>query len=98
MKLPSHFKSIEEIRKAIDTIDKEIIELLGKRYGYVKEVIRFKEPNEKSIVAKERFDSVIESRREMAVKEGLDPDIIERIYRDLLNHFISEERRLINNK
>jgi len=98
MKLPSHCKSIEEIRKAIDTIDKEIIILLGERYGYVKEVIRFKEPNEKSIVAKERFDSVIASRREIAVKEGLDPDIIERIYRDLINHFISEERRLINNK
>ncbi len=98
MKLPSHCKSIEEIRKAIDTIDKEVIDLLGKRYSYVKEVIRFKEPTEESIKARERFDSVIASRRKMAKEAGLDPDVIERIYRNLLNHFISEERKLIRNK
>ena len=98
MKLPSHCKSIEEIRKAIDTIDKEVINLLGKRYSYVKEVVRFKEPTEESIIARERFDSVIASRRRMAAEAGLDPDIIERIYRDMLNHFISEERKLISNK
>ena len=98
MKLPSHCKSIEEIRDAIDLIDREIIALLGERYRYVKEVVRFKEPTEESIVAKDRFDSVIESRRKFAIMEELDPDIIEKIYRDLMNHFISEEKKLIGNK
>jgi isochorismate pyruvate lyase len=98
MKLPSHCKSIEEVRKAIDTIDENIISLLGKRYEYVKEIIRFKEPTEESILAKDRFDAVIETRREFALKEGLDPDLIERIYRELMNHFISEERKLIQKR
>lgn len=98
MNMPSDCKSIEEVREAIDKLDQKIIALLGERYRYVKEVIRFKEPTETSIVARERFDSVIESRREMAKKEGLDPDIIENIYRDLLNYFISEERKLIGKK
>lgn len=98
MKLPFDCISIEEVREAIDILDQKIIALLGERYRYVKEVIRFKEPNEKSIVAKERFDSVIASRRELAKKEGLDPDIIENIYKDLLHYFISEERKLIEKK
>ena len=98
MNTPSDCKSIEEVREAIDKLDQKIIALLGERYEYVKEVIRFKEPNETSIVAKDRFDSVIASRRELAKNEGLDPDVIENIYRDLLNYFISEERKLIGEK
>ena len=82
----------------IDSIDREIIELLGKRYSYVKEIIRFKEPTEESIVARERFDEVLSSRRRLAEKAGLDPDIIEKIYRDLMTHFINEELKLIRNK
>jgi isochorismate pyruvate lyase len=98
MKQPGKCESIEEIRGMIDNIDREIIELLGKRYGYVKEIIRFKEPTEESIVARERFDEVLSSRRRLAEKAGLDPDIIEKIYRDLMTHFINEELKLIRNK
>lgn len=90
--------SIDEIREAIDTIDQEVIRLLGARYKYVKEVVRFKEPNEESIIARERFNSVIASRRKMAEKEGIDPEIVEKIYRDLLNHFIEIELKLIRDK
>jgi isochorismate pyruvate lyase len=98
MKLPDKCKSIEEIRGVIDNIDREIIDLLGRRYAYVKEIIRFKEPTEESIVARERFDAVLSSRRELAEEAGLDPDIIEKIYRDLLTHFINEELKMIRNK
>lgn len=98
MKLPGKCESIEEIRGMIDNIDREIIDLLGKRYSYVKEIIRFKEPTEESIVARERFDAVLSSRRKLAEEAGLDPDIIEKIYRDLMTHFINEELKLIRNK
>ncbi|MBN1951226.1 MAG: chorismate mutase [Bacteroidales bacterium] len=98
MRQPTDCESIEQVREAIDNIDREIIGLLGKRFLYVKEVIRFKEPNTKSVVARERFDAVISSRRKLAEEAGLNGDIIEKIYRDLLNHFIEEELKLIKNK
>ena len=98
MKSADRCTSIEEVRHAIDAIDQELIQLLGKRFQYVKEIIKFKEPTEESIVAKNRFESVIQSRREMALKNGLDQDLIEKIYRELLNYFIEEELKLIKNK
>ena len=98
MKSPERCTSIEEVRDAIDAIDNEIIQLLAKRFGYVKEVIKFKEPTEESIVAKDRFESVIQSRRELARINGLDMDLIERVYRELLNYFISEELKILKKK
>ena len=101
MKPAKDCENIEDIRRAIDELDKEIITLLGKRYQYVKEIVKFKEKNEESIVAKERRESVIRSRRKLAVENGLDPDVIEELYRDLIKHFIVEELKIIrddNNK
>ena len=96
MKSPESCDSIEDIREAIDKIDSEVIQLLGRRFQYVKQIIKFKEPTEESIIAKSRFDSVIKSRRNMAQENGLDQNLVERIYRELLNFFIAEEMKLIN--
>ena len=95
MKPVKDCKNIEDIRRAIDELDEEIITLLGKRYQYVKEIVKFKEKNEESIVAKARREAVIRSRRKLAVENGLDPDVIEELYRNLINHFIAEELKLI---
>ena len=96
MKPAAQCESIEEVRKCIDDIDESIIKLLGERFRYVKEVVRFKEPSRESIIAKERLESVITSRRKMASENGLNPDIIEGMYRNLINHFIEEEIKIIN--
>jgi len=95
MKPVKDCKNIEDIRQAIDELDEEIIALLGKRYQYVKEIVRFKEKNEESIVARERREAVIRSRRKLAVENGLDPDVVEELYRNLISHFIEEELKLI---
>lgn len=98
MRLASECTSIEEVREAIDTLDEQIITLLGERYKYVKEIVRFKEPTEESIIARHRFDAVISTRRTLAQENGLDPDLIEKLYRDLLSHFIDEELKMIKRK
>ena len=98
MKPSEHCSTIEEVREAIDKIDKSIIELLGQRFEYVKEITRFKKPDQDSIVAQQRFDEVIATRRKLAEQCGLNPDIIETIYRELLEHFIDEELKLFNLK
>ena len=91
MKQPEKCENIQEIRDAIDNIDNEIIKLLGLRFSYVKEVVKFKEKDRDSIIAKKRYNEVLENRRKLAVENGLNPDIIESIYKNLINHFINEE-------
>jgi isochorismate pyruvate lyase len=44
-----------------------------------------------SIVAKDRYDEVLENRRKLAVENGLNPDLIENIYKNLIDHFINKE-------
>jgi isochorismate pyruvate lyase len=90
MKTPDGCTNVQEIRDAIDALDYEIIALLGKRYEYVKAVVKFK-TDEASVKAPDRIAAMLQKRRAWAEDVGMNPDIIEKLYRDLVNHFIQDE-------
>ena len=87
---PEDCSSIQDIRIEIDRLDRQIIALIGTRFEYVKAAAKYK-TSETSVKAPERFKSMLEQRRIWAREENLNPDVIENIYRDLVNYFIDEE-------
>ncbi len=95
-KKPSECTNITEVRNEIDNIDNVIISLLSERFQYVKEVVKYKEKTAAGIDAADRKKAVIEQRRQWAEERGLDPDVIEEIYRRLIQYFISEETKIMN--
>lgn len=92
MNTPDQCESMAEIRAAIDAIDRQVIGLLGQRFAYVKAAARFK-TSETSVRAPERVQSLLQQRRVWAEEEGLDPDLIETLYQNLVDHFIAEEMK-----
>ena len=90
MKQPHDCQNIQDIREAIDIIDRDIINKFGIRFEYVKAAAKFKQ-NTKDVKAEERFNSMLQQKRILAVENNLNPDIIEQLYRDLVNYFINEE-------
>jgi isochorismate pyruvate lyase len=92
MKSPIECNTIEEIRQEIDALDRQIIEALGRRFGYVKAITRFKK-TEVEVRAAERYNAVLQARREWAAEAGLDPDVIEQMYRQLIGYFIDAEMK-----
>ncbi len=91
MKAPADCASLEEVRAQIDRIDEQIVRLIGERAGYVKAAARFKD-SEHAVAAPERFAAMLQTRRQWAEREGLSPDVIEAIYRELVRYFIAEEK------
>lgn len=92
MKNPEDCSTIDEIRDEIDSIDNQIINLLGRRFLYVKEIVKFKK-NVEDVIARERYNKVFEERRKWAVEEGIDPDVVESIYKILIHYFIEEQKK-----
>ncbi|NJN85832.1 MAG: isochorismate lyase [Leptolyngbyaceae cyanobacterium SL_7_1] len=90
MKLPNDCETMTEIRSEIDQLDRQVIALLGQRFAYVKAASKFK-TSETSVKAPERFQAMLQQRRVWAQEEGLNPDVIEKLYQDLVNYFIEEE-------
>lgn len=87
---PERCETISGIRTEIDQIDRQIVSLLGQRLQYVKAAAKFK-TSPASVQAPERLESMLKQRRNWACEAGLSADMIERLYRDLVSHFIDAE-------
>lgn len=90
MKQPQDCQNIQDIRIAIDNLDREIIQIFGQRLEYVNAAAKFKSSTE-NVQASDRVQKMLQQRRLWAVENNLNPDIIEKLYRDLVNYFINEE-------
>ena len=97
MKKPDECANLQEVRDEIDIIDREVIEALSKRFQYVIAAARFK-TSEASVRSSDRFQAVLQQRREWAQESGLNPDVVENIYRDLVNYYIEEELKHCKSK
>lgn len=92
---PQECTDITQVRDEIDRIDSDIIQLLSTRFGYVREVVKYKENTHQGIEANDRRAAVINSRRQWAQEAGISPDVIEGIYNTLIDYFIQEEKKLM---
>lgn len=91
-KSPEQCAGMADIRAEIDRIDEAVIMLLGKRFRYVRAAAPFK-TDAASVRASERLVAMLEQRRIWAEQQGLSPEVIEQLYRDLVAYFIAEELR-----
>lgn len=87
---PEACSGMDEIRAEIDQRDREVIRLLGERYRYVQAAVAFK-TDERAVRAPERQAAMLSERRQWAADEGLDPDLVESLFRQLVEHFIGRE-------
>jgi isochorismate pyruvate lyase len=92
VKKPEECGTIEDVREAIDAIDREIIGKIAERSAYVLAAAKFKK-SEAEVRADDRVKRVIASRRLIAAEYGVSPDLVETIYREMIDHFIREETR-----
>ena len=97
MRDPKQCKNIEEIRGFIDEIDFQIVSLLGERLCFVEEIVKFKN-TEEAVVAKSRQEEVIEQRRKWAEQFNLNQDLIESIYKALLQFNIEKELKIFRHE
>lgn len=75
---------LAEIRKRIDDLDAQIIELLKNRFTLAKEIGRIKGTADRAILQPGREQELIASRRALAKRAGLDVGFIEKLFREVM--------------
>jgi isochorismate pyruvate lyase len=81
---------LDGIRTAIDTVDEELVRLLAKRESLVRRAAPLK-ANLRAVQAPDRVAQVVARVRGLATEAGGDPDVVERIYRVMIQAFIEME-------
>ena len=93
MKQAKDCQSIQEIREAIDEIDYHILKSFAQRNEYVEAIVKFKYDRQ-GIIAGERQAEVLQRRSEWARELGLDPGVMKKIYKIMIDSNIQKELEL----
>lgn len=89
---------LEELRQKIDRIDKELIQVLGKRMGIVHEMGEYKRNHNITILQIERWRDIINSRLKIAEKQGLERDFLLKLLQLVHNESIRMQTEILNQK
>ncbi len=94
---PESCADMTELRSEIDRLDRQLVELLAVRSGYVARAAELKKARS-AIVDEARIEQIIGKVRGYALGHGADPELIEAIYRAMIAAFIAFEEKAFDKK
>jgi chorismate mutase len=86
-------KNILKIRSTIDTIDKQIIKLLGLRKKQVLKIAKYK--NKRTIVDKKRINQIMKRIKTEAKKNKVDFILVKNFWNKLIQYSIKLEKKIV---
>ena len=92
---PDDCNSMDELRHQIDKLDVKIIELLANRSEFIDRATELKKSNGMPARIPERIESVVSNARNAAEELDLDADLVENIWRILIDWSIQREAEII---
>ncbi len=84
--------SIDEVRNNINNIDEQIVKLIALRGEFVKQAAKFKKDSD-AVKAPKRVEEVIIKVKDLAKSTGANEEVVENIYRTMINSFIKLEMK-----
>lgn len=95
MKSPADCHSMQELRAQIDVLDGEIVAKLAERAGYIDRAVVLKQQEDLPARIDDRVEQVVEKVRAKAQTLGLDADLTEALWRQLIEWSILREERIL---
>jgi len=86
-------RKILKIRSTIDTIDKQIIKLLGLRKKQVLKIAKYK--NKRTIVDKKRINQVMKKIKAESKKNKIDFKLVKNFWNKLIQYSIKLEKKIV---
>tara|TARA_B100000963_G_C22272060_1_gene513228 strand:- start:62 stop:352 length:291 start_codon:yes stop_codon:yes gene_type:complete len=94
---PKNRKKLDIIRFKLDKLDNRLLSLVKHRTKLVDEVLKLKE-FKKEIVDKKRINIILKKIKAKSIKQGIDPKITNRIWKNMIWSYIDYERRNFKKK
>jgi isochorismate pyruvate lyase len=92
---PAQCADLSQVRVEIDRVDKALVGLIAERFGYVERAWQLKLEAGQEANVPWRNQQVIDKVRNHATEQGVPPDLIEALWRQMIGWFIQyEEVRL----
>ena len=87
---PQDCQDLTDVREGVDDVDRQIVALLQRRFGYMDAAARIK-PTREEVRDEWRKADVKKKVDAEARRLGVDPEFVDRLYEDLIETSIAHE-------
>ncbi|CUH75559.1 Salicylate biosynthesis protein PchB [Tritonibacter multivorans] len=92
---PKDCNDMTDLRAQIDALDEDLVALFVERAGYIDRAIALKQINGWPARIPERVEEVVTNAGDRAEAAGLDRELVERLWRQLVDWSIAREAQVI---
>ena len=89
---PKNTKELQKLRKKLDIVDLELLNIIKKRSTLVRKVLNLKK-SKNQIVDRKRINIILKKIKVLSIKKKIDPKITNRIWKNMIWSYIDYERR-----
>ena len=94
---PLKKKKLDQIISKLDKLDNTLIKIIKKRTNLVKKVLKLKE-KKSEIVDNKRIKIILRNIKNKSLKNNIDPEITNRIWKNMISAYIDFEKRNFKKK
>ena len=94
---PQNKKKLDSLRKQLDKLDNDLLDIFKKRTNIIKQVLGLKE-YKKQIVDKKRINKILSNIKKKSLKNNIDPKVTNRIWKNMIWSYINFEKRNFKKK
>lgn len=91
-------ENLNLLRRQIDELDNQLLELLAKRMRVSGEIAQYKKENNMPVLQTGRYDEILTARIKQGVEMGMSPDFIQVILEAIHEESVRKQVELINQK
>ncbi|MDC0215689.1 chorismate mutase [Candidatus Pelagibacter sp.] len=88
---------LNKLRRKLDTIDNELLNIVKKRTEIVKKVLSLKE-YKNEIIDYKRIKKILKKIKKESIKRNIDPRITQRIWKNMIWSYINFEKKNFKKK
>ena len=88
--------SLATLRKQIDEIDNELIDLLARRMGISREIGMYKKEHGLTVVQTKRYSEILDKRAAQGALKGIESDCIKKIFESIHEESVRQQINLIS--
>lgn len=91
-------QTLEDLREQIDSIDREVLEVLASRMRIVEQIGEYKKENNVTTLQMNRWDSLLKDRMNKGKEMNLDEGFVNDVFKNLHKESIRKQSEIMNNE
>lgn len=89
-------ESISQLRKQIDELDNQLMDLLTKRMRVSREIAEYKKLHNMTVVQTTRYSEILDKRAAQGVLCGMNPDFVKKVYEAIHSESVRQQIEYMN--